>query len=151
MLTNEEVERFAAHYHRHGYQIEAAKYARPGISDREASDLGARILQSNHGQRELLKMKKETATFEPLGDYIRKLEEIRDAALKMGKYAPAVQAHMIIGKLAGFFDKPEADPYAVGDASQLSNEELLRRIESLTRSQPQLIEAKAIEKPRERE
>lgn len=140
MLSNEEIERFAQHYHRHGDQVTAAQYARPDISEREAYDMAARILQSEYGQRMLIKMKKQTESLSSLEEYVAKLEEIRDKALEANKFGPALQSHVVLGKLAGFFDRPEADQGAVGDATQLSNEELLRRIEKLTGNPPKLIE-----------
>lgn len=140
MPSNEEIDKFVQHYHRHGNSPDAAQFVHPELTRTEATIFGGQVLRSTQGQRRLIQMKKETAVFAPLSEYIQKLEEIRDKALDNGKFAPAVQAHMVIGKLAGYFDRPEADPAAIGDASAISSEELLKRIERLTQQQPKIIE-----------
>lgn len=86
-------------------------------------------------------MKKETALFTPLTDFVKKLEEIRDTALDAGKFAPALQAHMVLGKLAGYFDRVDADKTSITDASTLSNEQLLDKISKLTSRPPIIIDA----------
>jgi hypothetical protein len=113
----------------------------PELTIQEVEQKAKAILRQEKHQSRLVQMKKETALFTPLKDFVKKLEQIRDDALDNGKYAPALQAHMVIGKLAGYFDRVEADRTSITDASTLSNEQLLDKIQKLALKPPVIIDA----------
>jgi hypothetical protein len=139
VLSLEEIDSFVEAYIISGDATIASKEVHPEFTPKQAHIYGSNMMRMEDVRRRTIMIKKETASKISLDDYIAKLEQIRDDALDNGKYAPALQAHVVIGKLAGHFDKPDQLGGA-GEAATLSNEELLKRISALDNSGPRLIE-----------
>jgi len=74
-------------------------------------------------------------------NHVRRLAEIRDAAVASGNYAAAVTAEKARGQAAGLYVTRQE--ILVGKIDQMSKEELIQEIAKLNKEYPALIELSA--------